>query len=337
MIRINIPGLTSSAGGPRWGDAQIIDDGKYTVVIDGYMSQGKTLLINRLKKRKIKKPILYGSHSHGDHINGIYAIIKDTYFEPLAFYCYDPETLSSGLKNSEVKSDYNYLKKVIAAAKERGIPVKYIKHGDHMVHGDIDFYVYRKQPAYTNSTDDPHGWSFVNDGSLCFWFPTIRYWTSGDGPERIYDMCKSVGAKPVLFKIPHHGNNCSRSQAEGMKSLGALYCWDNDYSTTITDFLMYGRRRCIEAGIKYLGIHGDINIVAYGGKVVIYKGGKMYQYSCSYKGKSTLKMADCDVVEDTISGKYGSSEARVTSLLDAGYYANNVQTRINTLFKLIKG
>ena len=129
----------------------------------------------------------------------------------------------------------------------------------------------------------------MNDGSLCFWFPTLKYWTSGDGPERIYDMCKSVGAKPVMFKIPHHGNNCTKSQAEGLKESGAKYCWDNDISNYYTDFLMYGRRRCEQAGIKYFSCRGDLNMIAFNGKVCIYKDGGVYSYACSYKGKTALR------------------------------------------------
>lgn len=43
MIRICIPGFQNSdSGGPRWGDAQIIDDGKNYEVIDGYCGVGAT-------------------------------------------------------------------------------------------------------------------------------------------------------------------------------------------------------------------------------------------------------------------------------------------------------
>ncbi len=338
MIRIYIPGFyNNDSGGPRWGDCQLIDDGTNYEIIDCYLGIGKTRFIKYLKDHGIKKPYLYISHAHGDHDEGIYDIIKDSYFTPKCLYCYDPESLSDGLSNNDVRGDYNYLKKIIQAAKDRKIPVKYLKHGDHIIHGDIDFYVYRKQPKFTGNSKDPNGWSFCNDGSLCFWFPKLKYWTSGDGPEKIYDMCKSVGANPVLFKIPHHGNNCNKGQADGMKSLGAKFCWDNDYSTNITEFLRYGRNRCIEAGIKYLDIHGDINILAYCGKVVIYKHGKVYKYACSYNGKATLKYATITVIEDAIAGKYGSDDARTTALINAGYWPSNVQNHINKLYKLIKG
>ena len=111
MIRLHVPGFyNSDKGGPRWGDAQIIDDGKNFEVIDGYCGNGTTRLISRLKDRKIKSPYLHISHAHGDHDEGILAIIRDSYFSPKKLYCYNPEVLKSGLGNSEIKSDYNLQK-----------------------------------------------------------------------------------------------------------------------------------------------------------------------------------------------------------------------------------
>lgn len=339
MIRINIPGFYDSDGdGPRWGDAQIIDDGTNYIVIDGYCGVGTTRLIQYLKDRKIRKFYLYISHGHYDHDYGVRKIIADPYFSPLGLCCYDPDSLKSGLSNGEIREDYDYLKAVIAEAKAKKIPVKYLKHGDHIKHGEIEFYVYRKQPGYQGGGEDPHGWSFMNDGSLCFWFPALKYWTSGDGPEKIYDMCKQVGADPVFFKIPHHGNNCPRSQAQGMKRLGARYCWDNDYSTEITDFLKYGRGRAIEAGIKYLSCHGDINAIFFRKTAVIYKGSSIYRYECPYNGAPTItREVDLDIIKKVLAGKYGNGDARITNLLNDSYNPGVVQKEINYLLKLLKG
>lgn len=318
------------------GDAQIIDDGTNYLIIDGYCGTGTDILIKRLKALKIKNPYLFLSHPHYDHYYGLRKIINDGYFSPKMLYCYDPATLKGGLDNSEIKDDYNALCKIISEAKAAGITVRYVKHGDHVTHGDIDFYVYRIQPAYQGASEDPHGWAFVNDGSLCCWFPGLRYLTSGDGPEKIYDLCKSVGIKPVFFKIPHHGNNCPAGQANGMKSAGALYCWDNSYSTDANDdFLRYGRRRCIEAGIKFLSIHGDINMIAQKGYVSIYKDYKVYRYKCSYKGKSTLRQPVLDDIIDILEGQYGNNNARITNLIDAGIYPIAAQNVINKIVKLL--
>ena len=338
MIRLQVPGFyNSDKGGPRWGDAQIIDDGKNFEVIDGYCGNGTTRLISRLKDRKIKSPYLHISHAHGDHDEGILAIIRDSYFSPKKLYCYNPEVLKSGLGNSEIKSDYNYLKKVISEAKAKGIPVTYIGNGSAINHGDIHIKVFRYSPTYTGASKDPHGWDFVNDGSLAYWFPEIGYWTSGDGCGGAYNMCKKVGAKPKLIKIDHHGNYCNKSQAQGLKSLGALYCWDNDYSTSITEFLQYGRKRCIEAGIKYLSVHGDINVIFFNKKAVIYKDGAIYRYACDYNGRASLKEPTLANVKAVLTGKAGTDDDRVTYLLNRSMNPGLIQNEINALYKLIKG
>jgi hypothetical protein len=56
-----------------------------------------------------------------------------------------------------------------------------LKNNQNIVKGDIKIKVYREQPTRVAS-DDTEGWAYVNDGSLCFYFPEINYWTSGDGP-----------------------------------------------------------------------------------------------------------------------------------------------------------
>ena len=290
MIRLWIPGFyDSDSGKPRWGDAQVIDDGKNYEVIDGYCGVGTTRLINGLKSHGVRSPYLHISHAHYDHYYGIRKIINDKWFTPKGLYCYDPNSLvAKTVKNSNgykyVKAEINNLKTIIDEAKGRGIPVTYLKDNQVVQHGDIKIICYRNQPT-TVYSDDSEGDSFLNDGSLCYWFPDLLYWTSGDGCEKIYDMCKAKGAKPVFFKIPHHGNNCTESQAKGLKADGAEYCWDNDYNTQITEFLMYGRRRCIEAGIKYINCHGDINVAFANGKAVITKGSANYIYDIPYKGK----------------------------------------------------
>ena len=340
MIRIHIPGLYASdvsSSETRVGDAQIIDDGKNYEVIDGYCGGGLKRLINALKERGIKSPYLHISHAHYDHDYGILQIINDSYFTPKGLYCYDPSTLKGGFASGEIKSDAEYLQKVINAAKAKKIPVYFVGNGDSIKHGEIVIKVYRSQPKYEGTSEDPHGWSFMNDGSLCYWFPQLSYFTSGDGPIRIYDLCKQYSIKPKIFKIPHHGNNCTASQARGLKADGALYCWDNDYSTEITDFLQYGRRRCIEAGIKYLSIHGDINIIFYKKKAVIYKGGQIYRYDCSYNGSPVLGNPDLATVKTVLSGKAGSGDARTTYLLNHLQNPGLIQKEVNEIIKMVKG
>lgn len=313
------------------------------LIIDGDCGAGATALIAYLKRNKIKKVYLLLSHPHYDHADGLRIIIKDSYFTVLAFYCYDPNSLKSGLRNNKgsdaVRDDINYLNKIISEAKAKKIPVKYLKHGDKVELGDIKFKVYREQPSYV-ANDDDNGWSYVNDGSLCCYFYEWYYWTSGDGPERIWDFIKKLNIKVKFFKIPHHGNNCPASQANGLKDNGAIYCWYNDLEPNgvgTTDFTAYGARRCKQAGITVLEDVGDINFVIANSRFLIYKNGKKHAFSVPYKGTFSFKLKGfADVVRDVFMGNYQSNNARMTRLLDAGYEPVAIQNQVNLVVNTAK-
>lgn len=338
MIRRHIIGFSDSdSGGPRWGSCVIFTDGKETVVIDGYTGAGKRKLLARLKKIGCRSPWLYLTHAHGDHYDGLKEIIEDPYFKPKGFRCYDPATIKAGAsQNGEIRGDRNALIEIIDLCMEKGIPVKYVHSSDSYVHGEIKFKTYREQPAFEGNSEDPHGWSYLNDGSLVFWFYELDTIVDGDGPMQIGEFCEKRGIHAKDFQIPHHGNNCNKGRAAIMKQLGAVYCWDDSYDSG-TEFLHYGRQRCIEAGIKHYGIHGDINTIYFGGRAVIYKGSSIFRYACSYKGKAALKMHTADVTRRVIRGSYGSGDTRTTNLLDEGYNPGLVQKSVNSVINTAKG
>lgn len=328
MIRIHIPGFyDSDSGGPRWGDAQIIDDGKNFEVIDGYCGVGTSHLIKALKDRNIREFYLYITHPHYDHRYGVRQIINDSYFKPKALYCQDPSTITA--YNSDIKSDLDALKTIIREAKERKIPVHYLGDGDKIVHGEIKFTVYRDFPKFNGNNE-----AYLNDGSLCFWFPELKYLTTGDAG---LDCAKEHGLNPILIKIGHHGNDCPRVISTWLYNHGTRYCWDNDYNTKLTDFLMTGREDCIAVGMKYFSCHGDMNVIFFSKKAVIYKDGNIYRYACSYNGKATLQNPTFDVVVAVLKGKAGANNERVTYLLNRNQNPGIVQNQINELYKLIKG
>ena len=126
----------------------------------------------------------------------------------------------------------------------------------------------------------------MNDGSLCFYFPNQYYWTSGDGPDSIWNLINKLGLIVKFFKIPHHGNNCPKSQANGLKSHGANLCWYNDLEPNgigTNEFTAYGARRCKEAGIMVLNCIGpDIEMTFANGKATIIKGTSTWSYDIPY-------------------------------------------------------
>ena len=231
---------------------------------------------------------------------------------------------------------YNALRSIISLCKDKGIPVRYVHSSDAYTHGEIKFKVYREQPRFEGNDEDPNGWSYLNDGSLVFWFHELGTIVDGDGPMQIGEFCQKRGIHAKDFQIPHHGNNCNKGRAAIMKQLGAVYCWDDSYDSG-TEFLHYGRQRCIEAGIKHYGIHGDINTIYFGGRAVIYKGSSIFRYACSYKGKAALKMHTADVTRRVIRGSYGSGDTRTTNLLDENYNPGMVQKSVNSVINTAKG
>ena len=328
MIRIHIPGFyDSDSGGPRWGDAQIIDDGVNFEVIDGYCGAGTTHLVKALKDRSIKSPYLYITHAHYDHRYGVRQIINDSYFKPKAIYCQDYSTITA--YNGDIKSDLDALKTIIREAKAKSIPVHYLGDGDKIVHGDIKFTVYRDFPKFNGNNE-----AYLNDGSLCFWFPELKYLTTGDAG---LDCAKEHNLAAIWIKIGHHGNDCPRVISEWLWKHGARYCWDNDYNTKLTDFLMTGREDCIAVGMKYFSCHGDLNAIFFSKRAVIYKDGNIYRYACGYNGKPTLADPTLENVKAVLSGKAGNSNARVTYLLNRKMNPGLIQKEINELYKLIKG
>ena len=322
MIRFNIPGFKKNdPDPPRWGDCTIVND---SLVIDGYCGVGQTRLISRLKHRGIKNPVLFITHAHYDHYKGIRTIINDSYFKPQRLCLYDPDSLSQNTCD-EVRNEIKALKNIVSEAKKRSIPVTYLKDGDHLEFGDVKIDVFRDQPGWHGNSD-----VYLNDGSLCFWFPDLKYLTTGDAG---LDCAEKHNLRPVLIKIGHHGNDCPRKMATYLHDHGCKYCWDNDISGNYTQFLMTGREDCIGVGMKYFSCVGDLNFVAADGKMHIYKSGKHEEYEIPYQGKSSLKAGDMDVVKAVMSGTYGTQDARITALLDDDYDPVSVQKMVNDYIK----
>ena len=336
MIRLQCIGLYASdfSGGTRLGDAQIIDDGKTYEVIDGYCGKGSDRLISTLKERKIKSPNLYITHPHYDHYYGIRQIIRDGWFKPKRLYTPNPETY--GDVSGDVRSNKSALKNIISEAKNRGIPVTYLHNEQQVKHGDIKFTVYQDlTEGYDGNSD-----GYINDRSLAFWFPELAYLTTGDA-----GMCcvEQHGLKPKFIKCGHHGNNIGTNHlkpsqmAPKLKKNGCLFYWDNDYSTKLTDFLMTGREDAQNAGMTCFNIHGDINAIWQSRTASIYKDYEVKRYKCSYTGKTTLKQPNLAVVMGVLRGEYGTENARISKLINAGYYPIATQNKVNEIIKLVKG
>lgn len=341
MIRLQAIGLYRSDfsdaeirnGQARLGDSWILDNDKEYLVCDAGCGKYTERTLDILEERKILYPRLLNSHPHGDHL-GIRKIIRSKDFKPKSLSVPDPD--SYGDVSGEVRSNKQALRDLIAEAKERKIPVIYLRNGDRIAYGDIRFTVYQDtKVGYTGNSE-----GYVNDRSLAFWFPELSFLTTGDAGM----WCvRKYGLKPKFIKLGHHGNRIDgddlkpSQMAPLMKKNGCLYCWDNDYSTVLTDFLMTGREDALNAGMKFIDIHGDINAIFFGKRAVIYKGNGIYRYACSYTGKATIKDADIDIVKTVLKGTAGAGDSRISYLLNKGYNPALVQKQVNEIVQLVKG
>lgn len=282
MINLTVPRLYASdfpSGETRLGDSQIIGRD----VIDGGCDKGAMRTIAALRAKNIRNPWLHITHGHYDHRDCADKILSDPWFSPQGLYCQDPGTLTA--YNSSIRSDINALKRIIQKAKDKGVPVFYLGNDQQIKHGDLEFTVYRAYPKYTGNSD-----AYLNEGSLCYWFPKLRYLTTGDAS--LWCAYK-YNLDPLIIKCGHHGNDASAGEwlkpsqmTVWLVKRGCKYYWDNDFSTHLTDFLMTGREDAINAGMIILNVHSDITMNFALGKVTIMNNGKTYTDSVPYDGKA---------------------------------------------------
>ena len=329
MIRVYAPEIIASdisSGTTRVGANIIVEDDNYALCVDGRCGTAAARVAKRLGGIN-KTTILLLSHPHYDHYYGIEKYI-DTYGDADVLICQDPASLNKKY-SSEVKGNVEALERIIRKAKVKGIDVYYAKDGDEFKFGEIEFVTYRDQPSSARNSE-----TYVNQGSLSTWFANIRLLYTGDTGTY---CAKKHGLNPIVVTGMHHGNWLESEGRDYLKKCGCLYYWDDDYSTSITSFLSTGRGNAKKAGLTIFTLHGDLNIVAFSGRAIIYKGGNQYRYTCPYKGKNAMKSATLYSVSDVLEGKYSGGDKRVTNLLDAGFNPGSVQGWVNKLYNLVKG
>ena len=293
-ITIYVPGFSTSRSDERHGDGMVIhSESGQTLVIDGFDGGTPTKsLISYLKKHNYKELHLMLSHPHYDHYKGLRMIMADSFFSIKTFFCYDPDSIKHGIGSSangrSVKEDYDNLNACINQAKGRGATIDYLDTGRYVVLGDIEFKVWRKQPTHFTDLDDGNAYAFTNDGSLCCYFSKLRFLTTGDGPTDLKEAIAYFGDKVYVLKVPHHGNSCSKSNAQAARNAGCVIAFETNIESKgpgTTDFTAYGARRLIEQGVKVLMQNKDIIMTASGGKLTVRQGGSTWTFDVPYDGK----------------------------------------------------
>ena len=293
-ITIYVPGFSTSKSDERHGDGMVIhSESGQTLVIDGFDGGAPTTsLISYLKKHNYKDLHLMLSHPHYDHYKGLQMIMADSFFNINVFYCYDPESIKHGIGSSangrSVKDDYDNLNACISQAKGRGASIDYLDTGRYVTIGDIEFKVWRKQPTHFTDLDDGNAYAFTNDGSLCCYFPKLKFLTTGDGPTDLKDAIAYFGDKVYVLKVPHHGNSCSKSNAQAARNAGCVIAFETNIESKgpgTTGFTAYGSRRLVEQGVKVLMQNAEIIMTAAAGKLSVRQGGNVWSFDVPYDGK----------------------------------------------------
>ena len=293
-ITIYVPGFTTSRSDERHGDGMVIhSESGQTLVIDGFDGGAPTKsLISYLKKHNYKELHLMLSHPHYDHYKGLRMIMADSFFSIKTFFCYDPDSIKHGIGSSangrSVKEDYDNLNACINQAKGRGATIDYLDTGRYVVLGDIEFKVWRKQPTHFTDLDDGNAYAFTNDGSLCCYFSKLRFLTTGDGPTDLKEAIAYFGDKVYVLKVPHHGNSCSKSNAQAARNAGCVIAFETNIESKgpgTTGFTAYGSRRLIEQGVKVLMQNAEIIMTAAAGKLSVRQGGNVWTFDVPYDGK----------------------------------------------------
>ena len=293
-ITIYVPGFSTGKSDERHGDGMVIhSESGQTLVIDGFDGGAPTTsLISYLKKHNYKELHLMLSHPHYDHYKGLRMIMADSFFNIKVFYCYDPASIKHGIGSSangkSVKDDYDNLNACISQAKGRGAAIDYLDTGRYVVIGDIEFKVWRKQPTHFTDLDDGNAYAFTNDGSLCCYFPKLKFLTTGDGPTDLKDAIAYFGDKVFVLKVPHHGNSCSKSNAQAARIAGCVIAFETNIESKgpgTTGFTAYGSRRLVEQGVKVLMQNAEIIMTAAVGKLSVRQGGKTWTLDVPYDGK----------------------------------------------------
>lgn len=297
MLKAYIPKITLPSGKSdvRRGDGiGIICNGK-TMLVDGFEGGEPT---NGLKSWLSENgvsiiDIVVLTHVHYDHYNGLLQIEEDSRFHIQWVYMYDPLTLKHGCDGSangrSVKEDMDNAYSWIRKMQSHGTKVKWIDKGGLISLGDVSFKVFRDQPKHFTDLDDGNAYAFVNDGSLILWSPETQLLLGGDGCCDIKDAISYFDGQVSGYDIAHHGNSCSRSNAEALKKAGCVVAWETCVErggAGTTEWTEYGARRVKEQGIPVWMQDSPIYISAEHGRIVFRQGNKEVSKSIPYQGIS---------------------------------------------------
>ena len=174
-----------------WGDATLLESAGKFLLMDTCHEDG-TYVIRYLKDYGVKELDLYVSHDHHDHWGRVVYFINHLKVGQV----YLPVDMQGG----------STVKKIVAAAKERGTQVIYLKKGSTFTCGTWKFtVVFRRGKGYPN----PRSLVTTGEGD------GIRFYTAGDlSAEGKADLLASgADIHADIYKFFHHGDGATNSEA----------------------------------------------------------------------------------------------------------------------------
>ncbi len=290
-IKVFYPGYTrTSSPDDRQGAGCVWHDqnGK-TIVIDNYEknSEAAKNLVQYLVDNDLKKVDFVGTHAHPDHIGGGFRLLEDSRITVENVWVYDPESLKlagDGTKNGRsAASDKAYLQKFITQAESAGAKIHYVKTGDVIKCGEIEFTVYRNQPTKWSEYDTGEAWAYLNDGSICLYSNQSYYITAGDADAS--QFVDKYNLKVKGAEVGHHGNNGNRTSARIYVAHGCIFaiqCNNESGNPGSCEFTRYGSGRMREAGVPVWQLNANIYGVIKSGKAVFTQGSKVISWDVPF-------------------------------------------------------
>ena len=184
-------------------DSAIIEDGKFTYVIDAGKNGGD--LASYILSRGRNIDALFISHLHMDHVGGLEELLSNEV--PIAKIYVS--------HNAENAPNFKRIPKALIKAKEAGIPILRLNKGDILSRGRVKLNV-----LWPDKDSMPKNLS-VNDRSLALHFDLdgVSLLTSGDLGKK-YEMNAALPAD--ILKSSHHGSK-SATQEEFLSKVSPEY------------------------------------------------------------------------------------------------------------------
>lgn len=224
------------------GDAVLLSSGGEYLLMDTHNYDPNEKVIRYLKSHKIKKLSLYLSHWHQDHFYYLWKIMDDPYFEVTKLYL--PSTKWTRTCARAKYARYPWYKdarrcwrgnpsqglygakQVIAKAKEKDVPVKYLKKGSTFRIGKTSARVL--WCGCDCKVTSKGFFPYINDRSLVTRFSAggISYLTAGDISEDVFVHMQKEGIRlrADLYKLSHHGHADNSYTIRKIRPTYAFYC-----------------------------------------------------------------------------------------------------------------